>query len=130
MKNLYLFISLFICIGAYSQTTKSLQQDTVKHYIYVDIMGITKALRTTMSAKTTQTVNIFIDFGEGKIYTPENLMKDKGTDQPISFKSMVEVLNYFSKKGWKFETAYVIEQAAGSSFERHITHYLMKKIKK
>ena len=98
MKNLYLFISLFICIGAYSQTTKSLQQDTVKHYIYVDIMGITKALRTTMSAKTTQTVNIFIDFGEGKIYTPENLMKDKGTDQPISFKSMVEVLNYFSKQ--------------------------------
>jgi hypothetical protein len=130
MKKILLISSLLICISGFSQPPNIEQEDSTKHYIYVDIMGISKSLQTTMSAKTTQNVNVFLDFGNGIVYTPEEPLKDDETGKPIIFNSMVDALNYLSEKGWEFETAYAIEQAAGSSFERHITHCLMKRIKK
>ncbi|MCX6251842.1 MAG: hypothetical protein NTX61_13960 [Bacteroidetes bacterium] len=116
MKKIFLILFLIPAVCWSQDTTK---------YRFVDIMGITKA-GGNKSAVSTLQVEIFLDFGKGEKYTPDEPMKDE-KGNPVIFTSIIDMLNYLSQKGWFYVGVFPVEQYSGTSFERHFTHVLMKK---
>lgn len=119
MKKLILMLFI-LSLKGYSQT------DTTT-YKFMDIMGITKTWKMD-HASGSQEMNIFIDFGDGVSFTPDSPYKDE-SGKPIPFFNIVDPLNYFSKNGWQFVSTWPVEVSPGNTFERHVTHCLMKKPK-
>lgn len=121
MKKL-IFFFLALSLTGYSQI------DTTT-YVHMDIIGITSTGSWGTSAKSTQRMDVSIDFGDGKFYTPEKPYVDSITRQPMVFNSIIAAMNYFSTIGWKFEFSLINDQSTGSVTRSQITHVFMKKQK-
>lgn len=84
---------------------------------FAELLGYQKGL---FSNKVTVTV----DFGQATSFwksTKESkIVDDNGQD--IVFNSMVDAMNYMSKRGWKFLQAYVVTEGNQNSY-----HWLMSK---
>lgn len=108
-------ISFFI---SFSQNEIKQQTDTTT-YEYCEVVSISK----NMSAVTSYDANIFIDFGGGKIFTPDNPMKDD-KEVKLTFTSQVDCFNYLAKKGWRLGQSTVFYQGTGMR-DRSITRYTL-----
>ena len=118
MKTRIMIIAFFL-IGI---VTMAQTNDTTT-YEYCEVVSISK----NMSAVVSYDNNVFIDFGEGKIFTPEAPMKDdKGTE--LKFNSQIDCLNYLAKKGWKVGQTNVFYQGTGTR-DRSITRYTLSRPK-
>ncbi len=80
---------------------------------YIEIVGMAKFLSMTK-------ISIMIDYGqEKKIFQDTRVMDENG--KPVVFSSMVDGLNFFTKYGYEFVTAYAV--TTGNS---NVYHYLLK----
>jgi hypothetical protein len=119
MKTKILIIAL-VLIG--SATTGQTHDTTT--YEYCEVVSITKNLSPIASVDA---VNVFIDFGGGRVYSPEAPMKDdKGGD--LMFYSQIDCLNYLAKKGWKVGQTTTFFQTGGVT-QRSITRYTLSREK-
>ncbi|KFC19940.1 hypothetical protein [Chryseobacterium sp. FH1] len=85
---------------------------------YVRIVGTSKLLTTKLT--------IEIDFGQRtKFFSTgkETIVKD-ADGKPIDFNSMIDALNFMSKNGFEFITAYAI-----SIGNQNVYHYLLRNAK-
>lgn len=85
---------------------------------YVEIVGEEKFLSNKMT--------VHIDFGQQTSFWNEakgTVIKDEN-GKPVVFNSMIDALNFMSKNGYKFVTAYVVTEEDQSEY-----HYLLKKEK-
>lgn len=85
---------------------------------YVEIVGFVKPLSTKL--------NVVIDFGqENKVWKPnkESVLKDE-TGKNLVFNSMIDALNFMSKNGFEFVSAYSV-----TINNSNVYHYLLKKKK-
>lgn len=85
---------------------------------YVQIVGTSKMF--------TKKVTVELDFGqETKFFSNKTLrvLDEKGVQ--VEFNSMIDALNFMSKNGFDFVTAYAITMVPNSN----VYHYLLKKRK-
>jgi hypothetical protein len=116
------FLFVFFTLVSRSQVNTN---DTAT-YVYCDVMCTSKALSNVADALA---VNIFIDFGNGEIYGPENPIKDLKTKEAFNFSSAPDILNYLDKKGWRIVTSSSLAEFTGGIRERWVTYYILKKKK-
>lgn len=83
---------------------------------YIQIVGTAKLVGNKVS--------IEIDFGQENSYwtTKDTKVKDKN-GKVMKFNSMIDALNYLSKNGYEFTSAYAIRNGTSNVY-----HYLLKKI--
>ena len=120
-RVLFLFFMGIICSGI-AQVSSS---DTAT-YVYCDVLTSSKVMS---ELQNTFEVNVFIDFGNGLICTPDKPMKDERTGSPINFSSGPDILNYLAKKKWELVSSHSFTSKGNWGFERLVTHYIMKKKK-
>lgn len=119
IKILFLSLLLLACcaLPAYAQTINDVPLKDAD-IDYVEIVGMNKAFSSKLI--------VIIDFGqENKVFKPnkESVLKDE-TGKPISFNSMVDALNFMSKNGFEFVTAYTVTVS-----NQNVYHYLLRKKK-
>jgi hypothetical protein len=112
MKTKILIIALVCWIGAKGQSP-----DTTT-YEYCEVVAIAKNLSFLNAVDA---VNVFINFGEGKTYTPEKPMKDENGND-LNFTSHIDCFNYLGTKGWKMITSNAY-QDKGTMTQRSVIHY-------
>ncbi len=82
---------------------------------YVQIIGTSKAFSTKLT--------IGLDFGQHtKMFSTgkETIVKDE-TGTPIDFNSMIDALNFMSKNGFEFVTAYIVTVS-----NQNVYYYLLR----
>lgn len=116
-KLLLVFIFAFVGLfSAQSQTVNDVPLSSI-NVDYMRIVGTSKLLSTK--------VNVEIDFGqESGFWKRNNKIKD-ANGKALKFNSMIDALNFMSKNGYEFVTAYVITIS-----NQNVYHYLLKKKKK
>jgi hypothetical protein len=115
MKSLLLFIPLFLfLIKSQAQSVNDVPIKDID-VEYMQIVGTSKLFSTK--------VTIQIDFGqETKFFsTTTNVVKDE-SGKRVSFNSMMDALNFMSKHGYDFVTAYAI-----TIQNQNVYHFLLKK---
>jgi len=118
MKNKIMIIA-FLLIGSVAMA----QTPDTTTYEYCEVISISK----NMSSVTKRDANIFIDFGEKGIYTPDDPLKDdKGKE--LEFTNTVDCLNYLATKGWKVGQTNIFYQQ-NSMAQRTVTRYTLSKPK-
>ena len=118
MKTLICAFLCFIYLACNAQV-----QDTTT-YEYCEVVSITKNLSPVA---TVDAVNVFIDFGNGKVFTPDDPMKDeKGSE--LKFGSQIDCLNYLAQKRWKIGQTTTFFQT-GSLTQRSISRYTLSRPK-
>lgn len=97
--------------------------DTVT-YEYCEITSFAKV---ASALSNVDEANIFINFGNGITFTPENPMKDKGGNS-LLFKNPIDAINYLAKSKWTLSgsTAYFVDQGMSS---RNAKHYILSRPK-
>lgn len=93
-------------------------------YEYCEVVSITKNLSPVAMVDA---VNVFIDFGWGQVYTPEDPMKDDN-GKPMNFTSQIDCLNYLAIKGWKVGQSTMFFQQSGMT-QRSFTRYTLSRHK-
>jgi hypothetical protein len=122
MKKYFFFlIFLLFTLVSYSQVNTI---DTAT-YIYSDVMTSSKVMSNLQDSYN---VNVFIDFGNGKVITPDNTLIDENGGKLI-FTSTTDVLNYLSKKKWVLVCSSEVASKGNWNFERIVTHFILKKKK-
>lgn len=116
MKKIF-FLLAFAFVGSqtYSQSVNGTPIKDID-VEYVQIVGYSKLLSNK--------VTIMIDFGQStKFFNSgkEKVVKDKNGNI-LKFNSMIDALNFMSKNGYEFQTAYAF--AVGN---QNVYHYLLKK---
>ncbi len=116
LKQMLLFLILSISTTVFSQTVNDVPISEID-VEYVRIVGTGKLLSTK--------VTIQIDFGQrNKIFkTKDTQVKDEN-GKLTSFNSMIDALNFMSKNGYDFVTAYTLTIG-----NQNVYHYLLKKRK-
>jgi len=118
MKNSIMIIA-FLLIGSVAMA----QTPDTTTYEYCEVVSISK----NMASITKSDANIFIDFGEGVIFTPKDPLKDdNGKD--LKFLSSVDCLNYLATKGWKLGQTNIFYQQGGMA-QRTVTRYTLSRPK-
>ena len=119
MKKAGILIFLLFVFGLSTSFSQTVNGVPIKD-IDVDYMQIVGTSRF-MSNKVT----IEIDFGQKNKYwsAKDTKVKDEN-GKLMKFNSMIDALNFFSKNGYEFVTAY-----AFSVDNQNVYHYLMKKKK-
>lgn len=119
MKSLILSsILLFIWDSSNAQVN-----DTTT-YEYCEVISVTKNIS---AIRDICNVNLFIDFGKGNLFTPENPMKDE-TGNDLLFSSTVDCLNYLATKNWKVGQTSMFFQY-GAAMARSYTKYTLSRPK-
>jgi|TARA_B110000908_G_C10170558_1_gene410614 hypothetical protein len=114
-KILFLLAFAFIGTQAYSQSVNGTPIEDIEAE-YIQIVGYSKLLSNK--------VTIMIDFGQStKFFNSgkEKVVKDENGNL-VKFNSMIDALNFMSKNGYEFQTAYAF--AIGN---QNVYHYLLKK---
>lgn len=116
MKNL-LLSALFILLIQNLTFAQSVNGVAFKdiNVEYVQIVGTKKLF--------TQKVTIEIDFGqENKLFSNKDtrIVDERGNN--LIFNSMIDALNFMSKNGYDFVTAYTVTIG-----DQNVYHYLLKK---
>ena len=118
MKKTYLFIALLACvISSKAQTVNDVPLKEID-VEYVQIVGTSKLMSTKLS--------IQIDFGQRtKLFSlgKESVLKDE-EGKTLDFNSMIDALNFMSKNGFDFVTAYTITVG-----NQNVYHYLLRNSK-
>ncbi|MCX6251841.1 MAG: hypothetical protein NTX61_13955 [Bacteroidetes bacterium] len=94
--------------------------------VYCDVMTSTKAENDLSNSYL---VNVFIDFGNGRIYTPDHPLKDDKTGLNMFFHSAADILNYLSQDHWTLISTHEIMTKENSKVEIWVTHFILKKKK-
>lgn len=118
MKNLML-VALFV---SFSVIAFSQMVDTTT-YIYCRAVSISK---NKLNLLKEDEVEITIDFGSGKVYSPKNPMKDEN-GKDANFENVVDLLNFMGNKKWLLEQAYQLYY--GNSNVIIMTNFIFKKPK-
>ena len=118
MKQVLVFVLLLIGLRVAAQHI-----DTTT-YLFCDAQCNSK-IESTIENLTD--VNIFLDFGNGVKYGPENPMLTKG-GYKIDLNSIVTLMNYMSDEKWTLDKAYAIYVTKGIS-SRAVTFLIFKKPK-
>ena len=116
MKKLILFLMFFFVFQnlTFSQSVNGVQFKDID-VEYVQIVGTKKLF--------TQKVIIEIDFGqENKLFSSKDtrIVDERGTN--LIFNSMIDALNFMSKNGYDFVTAYTVTLG-----DQNVYHYLLKR---
>jgi len=119
MRAIFLFVVLLIF--AFTLKAQTVNGIPIKDIDveYVQIIGELKAFKTKLTIR--------IDFGQKtKIFSSgdESFIKDKD-GQVLDFNSMIDALNFMSKNGFEFVTAYV-----SILDNQNIYHYLLRNKKR
>ena len=114
-----MFTTLFIglSIMAFSQMV-----DTTT-YVYCKAVCISN-ITTTLNRL--DAVEIYLDFGNGKVFNPKNPMKDE-VGKEADFDSAVDLINFMSDRKWILDKAY--QSAIVTSVVRLMTTFMFKKPK-
>ena len=89
---------------------------------YIELVGAQKLLSFD--------VNVFVDYGQqfqlfGKVQTIRDDSKGtfaNGTGMNKDFKSMIDALNFFNRRGWEYVNQYVVTSA-----NSNVYHILLKR---
>ena len=119
MREIFLFIAL--SIFAFTLKAQTVNGVLIKDIDveYVQIIGEFKPFRTKLMIR--------IDFGQKiKLFSSgdESFIKDKD-GQVLDFNSMIDALNFMSKNGFEFVTAYV-----ATIDTQNVYHYVLKNKKR
>ena len=119
MNKLFLIVFLLTVFGlsnAFSQTVNNIPIKDID-VEYIQIVGTSKFLSSKVS--------IEIDFGQSNSYwtNKDTQVKDEN-GKKTTFNSMIDALNFMSKNGYEFKTAY-----AFSVGNQNVYHYLLSKEK-
>ncbi len=123
MKRILLMTAaLIFSIGIYAQN-KTINDNIKQQYlgidtasskiVYCEIVGIQKF----MSKK----VVISIDFGQEQTYFSDNRLVDE-SGKPVVFNSMVDAINFMSKRGWELHSTMLVGQN-----NQYTYHFVMQK---
>jgi hypothetical protein len=118
MKQLFFIILLSsaIIFKVKSQTVNDIPIKDI-NVEYMQIVGTSQILSNK--------VTIELDFGqENKIFSSKDTQVKDETGKLIKFNSMIDALNFFSKYGYDFVTAYAFVVS-----NQNVYHYLLKKHK-
>ena len=118
IKSFFLVFILSIAgvTAAFSQTVNGMPIAEIDAD-YIDIIGTAKPF--------SRKVTIIIDFGQAvKIFNAKDAQIKDEYDEPTTFNSMIDALNFMSKNGYDFVQAYTTKIS-----EEDVYHYLMKKRK-
>lgn len=115
------FLFVFFSLGLRSQVNAP---DTTT-YVYCDVMTSTKVMSNLQDSYN---VNVFIDFGKGKVITPDNPLIDENGGK-LTFTSTADVLNYLSKNKWVLVCSSEVASKGNWNFERIVIHFILKKKK-
>ena len=111
------FLIMGLSVIAFSQNI-----DTTT-YIYCKALCISKiALTLNKSDK----IEIYMDFGNDKVFTPKNPMKDE-SGKDADFESVVDLLNFMSDAKWQLDKAY--QTSITTSVVRLMTSFVFRKPK-
>lgn len=99
--------ALICSIGAVAQN-----EVNGKKVTYIQLMGYQKML--------SHKVRVVVDLGQDNWRYQFKLRDEKG--KPIPFNSMVEVLNYMTKRGWEYVNSYPVTVT-----NQNVYHFLLKK---
>lgn len=115
-----IFVLLALLAGALSMKAQTVNGILIKDIDsdYMQIVGTAKFMSTKLS--------ILLDFGQNtKLFSggKETIVKDEN-GKNMEFNSMVDALNFFSKHGYEFASAYVVTVG-----NQNVYHYLLKKKK-
>jgi len=115
MKKIFLlFILVFGMIALQAQTINGKKISDIKTP-YIQILGVAKIM--------SQKVTIFIDYGQKKnIWKPKKQMILDENNKPAIFYGMIDALNFMTKYGYEFVTAYAYNDGGQAVY-----HYLLRK---
>lgn len=116
MKKLLLFVLFILLIQnlTYAQSVNGVAFKDI-NVEYVQIVGTKKPF--------TQKVTVEIDFGqENKLFTNKDTRVVDEHGNNLIFNSMIDALNFMSKNGYDFVTAYTVTLG-----DQNVYHYLLKK---
>lgn len=116
MKQLIFILCLLMLGISNAQTVNDVPLKDI-NVEYIQIVGTEKLLSTK--------ITIQIDFGQATSLwkATDNIIKDENA-KPVVFNSMIDALNFFSKNGYDFVTAYVLTVS-----NQNVYHYLLRKNK-
>ena len=111
MRKVFLSIlTAIIAIAAMAQSNEP-------YMAFVELKGYQKGLFSTK-------VTVTVDFGQEVSFLKQSkdtkLVDEQGND--IVFNSMVDAMNFMSKRGWDFAQAYVVTDGG-----QNVYHWLLKK---
>ena len=104
---IFTMLALICSIGAVAQN-----EVNGKKVTYIQLMGYQKML--------SHKVRVVVDLGQDNWRYQFKLRDEKG--KPIPFNSMVEVLNYMTKRGWEYVNSYPVTVT-----NQNVYHFLLKK---
>lgn len=109
-----MILVLSVVVSGFSQTVngkliKDLDVD------YVEIVGWNKIF--------SKKVTVEIDFGQvDKFFKSKDTEIRDENDKRVVFNSMIDALNFMSKSGYEFVTAYIVKEGDSSKY-----HYILRK---
>ena len=118
MKKIFL---VYLMMGL-SNIAISQNYDTTT-YVYCKALSISNIV---MTLNKTDDVEIYLDFGAGKIFTPKHPMKDEA-GKDVDFETVVDLMNFMSERKWQLDIAY--QTSITTSVVRLVTNLVFKKPK-
>lgn len=104
------FFLMMMLIASISVSAQNLVEG--KHVTYVELLGYESMLSTK--------VKVMVDMGQNQNKTNYKLRDEN--DKPIKFNSMVDALNYMTKRGWEYVNSFPVTHS-----NQNVYHYLLKK---
>lgn len=116
-KLLFAIVMAFCCLSINAQSAVNTEDG--KYNVYCDVMGYN-----------------FWGFGKVKVQLDlgavaegrgafESLYDENG--KKIKFNTMMDVINYMSKRGWQVHSTYVVTESKGLSGGQNVIHFLLVK---
>ena len=116
-----LVTSLLVVAGIFFGLSAFAQEQSAKPYkAYCEIVS---SMRNIFSDKTT----VELDFGQAANYwsTDRRLVDEAG--KSITFNSVLDAVNYMSKRGWVFEQMYIVQSMSKGDSGTPEYHWIMSK---
>ena len=115
MTLLLVLGGLFACTYAFAQ-----EQDVKPYKVYCEIVSYS---RNIFSDKT----SVELDFGQAASFwsTDRKLVDENG--KTITFNSVLDAVNYMSKRGWVFEQMYIVQTMNKGDSGTPAYHWIMSK---
>ena len=117
LTSLLVLAGLCYGLGAYAQT----DEPTEKPFkAYCEIVS---SMRNIFSEKT----SVELDFGQAASFwsTDRKLVDENG--KTITFNSVLDAVNYMSKRGWVFEQMYIVQSMSKGDSGTPAYHWIMSK---
>ena len=117
MKKVFLTIAMIVGLASFNAKAQSINGTSLSDIDveYVQIVGSAKFL--------SKKITIQIDFGQSQKLIQSSkkttILDENG--KKVSFNSMIDALNFFTRFNYEFETAYVV-----SIDKQNVYHYLLK----